>query len=478
MKIVLADLPRKERGYNLTYPSLAMTYLIGYARNRLGAQGHEFHYVDGHRDLQGLCKVVEEIKPDLFGCTVSALTSNLAYSTITSVNNKFPGMPIICGGPHSTAAPEHVINNCPVDICVRGEGEVTFTELIEHFAGTGKSLEAIDGIVFRGTDGKLVRTPNRAFVRDIDSIPMPAWDKVADFNAYPGMHFSKSSPQSYVLCSRGCPFDCNFCSNPVWKENKPWVRMRSPEKIAEEVQWIYELGVREIYLGADELNVNVAWAEEVCDRIAALRHDDLYFHIDARADKLTPRLARKLAGINVWLAHLGVESGNQRTIDGIGKHINLEQVVDACRKFQDAGIKVFGFLMLFHAWENKHGKLCWESVDDVNNTISFAKKLLREGLLDYISWQVATPWPGSRLWNVADTYDLAVDPSTFHGIRTMAMRLPGISEQDVARAVRKGVLLKTRYAVKSGDINPREIWRRGSESMKNLMGVGTFGGTK
>jgi len=478
MKILLADLPRKERGYNLTYPSLAMTYLIGYARNHFRNQGHEFHYLDGHRDLESLLKVVRETKPDVFGATVSAMTATLAYTTLSAVRHTFPNIHVICGGAHPTAAPEGVLAQCAADLCVHGEGEVTFTELIEHFAGTGKPLEEIEGVVFRGPDGKYIHTPHRPYIRDLDSIPMPAWDMVADFTVYPGMHFRKAAPQSYVLCSRGCPFDCNFCSNPVWKVNKPWVRMRSPEKIAEEVQWIYELGVREIYLGADELNVKVDWAEEVCDRIAALHHEDLYFHIDARADQLPARLAQKLAGINVWLAHLGIESGNQRTIDGIGKRVTLEQIIDACRQFQDAGIKVFGFLMLFHAWENSHGKLCWESADDVDKTIAFAKKLLKEGLVNYISWQVATPLPGSRLWDVAEVYDLTVDPSTFHGIRTMAMRLPGVSERDVARAVRKGVALKTYYAARSGDINAREIYRRGRESMKNIIGVGTFGGTE
>ena len=478
MKIVLADLPKKERGYNLTYPSMAMTYLIGYARKQLETRGHVFYYLEGHCTLEEQLNALRDIQPDLFGVTVSAITSKLSYDTIAAVKNNFPGLPILCGGPHATAAPEHVFESCPVDVCVRGEGEITFTELIECFAGEGKKLDEIDGITYRGGDGKLTHTAKRAYVKDLNTIPMPAWDKVIDFNAYTGMHFSKATPQSYVLCSRGCPFDCNFCSNPIWKDNKPWVRMRSPEKIAEEIQWLYELGVREIYLGADELNVKLEWAEEICDRIAALRHNDLFFHIDARADKLTSSLAQKMAKINIWMAHLGIESGNQRTLDGIGKRIRLEQIIDSCRMFQEAGIMVFGFMMLFHAWENKHGNLCWESVEDVDNTIAFAKKLLRQKLLDYISWQVATPWPGSRLWDVAEKYDITIDPETFHGIRTMAMRLPGITDREVKRAVRKGVAMKTFYALKSGNINMRELWRRGSESVKNIIGIGTYGGTK
>jgi len=479
MNVVLADMPQKERDYNLTYPSLSITYLIGYAREYFGQDKHSFHYLEGNCSLKEHLATLEKLKPHVYGTTITAPVSELAYATICAVHEKFPNVKIICGGPHATAAPEHVLEHAPVDVCVIGEGEVTFVELLEHFQGTGKPLKEIDGIAYRDENGQVVRTPKRAFIRDIDTIPFPAWDLVKNFNAYPGMHFRKAYPQSYILCSRGCPFDCNFCSNPVWKDNKPWLRLRSPEKIAEEVQWLYELGVREIYLGADEFNIKIDWAEEVCNRIAALGHqDDLFFHINARADKLTPQLAKKMASINIWLAHLGIETGNQRTLDGIGKRITIEQVVEACRMMKAAGIKIFGYLMLFHAWEDEDGHLCYETSEDVNNTIRFASKLFKEKLLSYSSWQIATPMPGSRLWDLALRHNLTVDAETFRGIRRMTMKLPGITSRDVRRAIQKGVLLKTYYALRSGNINWRELWRRGKESFKNIIGIGNRGEIK
>jgi len=479
MNIVLADMPKKERGYNLTYPSLSISHLIGYAREYFGQDKHSFHYLEGNCSLKEHLAALDKLRPHVYGTTITAPVSELAYATIRAVHERTPNVKIICGGPHATAAPEHVLEHAPVDVCVVGEGEVTFVELLEHFQGTGKPLKEIDGLAYRGDNGQVVRTPKRAFILDLDTIPMPAWDLVKDFNAYPGMHYRKAFPQSYILCSRGCPFDCNFCSNPVWKDNKPWVRLRSPEKITEEVQWLYELGVREIYLAADEFNIKIDWAEEVCDRIAALGHqDDLFFHINARADKLTPRLAQKMASINIWLAHLGIETGNQRTLDSIGKRVTIEQIVEACQMLKAANIKVFGYMMLFHAWEDKEGNLCYETPEDVNNTIRFAKKLFKEKLLSYSSWQVATPMPGSRLWDIAVRHNLTVNAETFHGIRSTALKLPHITSRDVRRAVQKGVLLKTYYTLRSGNINWREMWRRGKESLKNIIGIGTRGGIK
>jgi radical SAM superfamily enzyme YgiQ (UPF0313 family) len=185
-----------------------------------------------------------------------------------------------------------------------------------------------------------------------------------------------------------------------------------------------------------------------------------------------------MASINIWLAHLGIETGNQRTLDGIGKLITIEQVVEACRMMKAAGIKIFGYLMLFHAWEDGDGHLCYETSEDVNNTIRFVNKLFKEKLLSYSSWQVATPMPGSRLWDLALKHNLTVDAETFRGIRRMTMKLPGITSSDVRRAIQKGVLLKTYYALRSGNINWREMWRRGKESLKNIIGIGNRGEIK
>jgi radical SAM superfamily enzyme YgiQ (UPF0313 family) len=101
-----------------------------------------------------------------------------------------------------------------------------------------------------------------------------------DFAKYKGMHLKCAEPQTYIAVSRGCPFDCWFCSNPIWKESKPWVRLRGPRSIAQEVEQLYRRGIREVYLSADEFNVNCEWPVAV---------------------------ARELKKMNVWMVHIGVE---------------------------------------------------------------------------------------------------------------------------------------------------------------------------
>ena len=456
MRVVLADPPQREFDYDAAYPNLGILYLIGAARQRFTSPGFRFSYLESQYDLAGHLDAIARIQPDIYGISYASFTSPVAHRTIAAVRERFPKLPIIAGGAHPTAAWRQVMEETAADICVIGEGEDVFCDVVAHYAGLGKPLDQIFGIAFR-RNGEPFRTEKRAPIRDLDSISNPAWDLI-DFAKYKGMHFHRAQPQTYVAVSRGCPFDCWFCSNPIWKESKPWVRLRSPRAIAEEVEGLYQRGIREIYLSADEFNVNLEWPVEVARTLRALGHNDLYFQCNVRADKVNEELAREFQKMNLWMVHIGVESGNQRTIDGLKKRIRLDQVVDACRIFQSCGVKVFGFFMLYHAWEEA-GQLAFESPADVNKTFEFAQRLLRGKLINYMSWQVATPYPGSRLWGTALKFGLLLDSHRFSNVRERAMNLPGISDRDIRRSLRRGYIAKTWYAFKHGHIGWRHLTR-------------------
>jgi radical SAM superfamily enzyme YgiQ (UPF0313 family) len=180
-------------------------------------------------------------------------------------------------------------------------------------------------------------------------------------------------------------------------------------------------------------------------------------------------MAQSFKKINLWIVHLGIESGNQKTLDGVGKKVSLEQITEACRILKHENIKVFGFVMLFHAWE-KEGELRWESADDVGRTLDFCHKLFKKKLMDYMSWQVATPMTGSRLWELAKKHNLL--PS--HEIRSIFIRnlmLPGVSDKDVRRALRKGFFMKNFYMVRNGNVNFRHV-RAAAANLKVMLGLG------
>ena len=440
MKIILAEPPIIKKRPNIYTPSLGILYLISYLRNNF--DNLEIEYLEGVLNLKQHLKKVQEFNPEIYCISFPTFLANASYKTINIIKSEFQSLPIICGGPHPTAEPENVFTNSKVDICVIGEGEETLTELVGYYMTGNKQLEDIKGIVYRKSNTVIYTPPKRPLIKDLDSIPFPAWD-VVDLRKYPGPTRLRASPFRMVLVSRGCPYNCNFCSNPVWKANKPWLRQRTPGNIVKEIELCYNEGIREIQLLCDEFNVDLNWSIEVCEEIKKLRHDDLYFNTLLRVDKVTDALAKALSDINCWAVHIGIESGNQRTLNGINKKITLEQVIDACKALKKYGIKIFGFAMMVNIWE-EDGKLCYESPDDVMRTLNFIRNLLHDKLIDYMSWGFVVPLPGAPLYDTCKKYNLIgkdkkLDTWKWGG---MPVKLPDIEEETMQRIKRKGMLLQ------------------------------------
>jgi len=467
MKILLCDPPGKESHYYAAFPNLGILYLASALRRRLGASCRVL-YLDAHRDLKEHLRAVDRFRPDVYGLSFSFPVKSLAYEVVSRVKAEFRDLPVVCGGPMPSAAAGEVLARSPTDICVLGEGEEVIGDLVDHFRGKGVSLERIPGIAFRMADGAVVETAKRKPFEDLDRIPFPAWDLV-DFSKYAGWFVRRARPQAHIFINRGCPFDCNYCSNPVWKYAKPWVRLRSPGNIAGEVRLLHDLGAREIYLSSDEFNVDVSWALEVCRAIEALGLKDAFFNCNLRPGAMTPELARAFKKINLWIAHLGIESGNQRTLDGVGKKTRLEDIVESCRILKNEGLMIFGFVMLFHAWE-ENGRLCWETAEDVDRTLDFCRFLFRERLLDYMSCQVTTPMPGSRLWATALRHGL-LPRHEIKGTFKRNMILPGVGSGDVQRAIRRGFWLKNAYLFRNGHFSLRHL-AAGWTNLRLMLGLG------
>lgn len=459
MKIVLAELSYKDargRSFPSLYPGPGILYLISNLREKI--EGVDVHYLDGLRNLDSHLKFIETVQPDVYGLSFTSPYASLAYRTINAVKEKFPSLPVICGGPHPTADYQDVFKQSAADVCCIGEGEVTAVELVKAYMGGG-DLSDVAGIAYREGD-QIRRTVNRPFVKELDTIPFPAWDLV-DFNRYPGDQKYRGKPSACLVASRGCPFDCVFCSNPVWKLQKPWVRLRSPRNIVEEVEYLYQRGVREIYIRSDEMNPNHAWCVAVFKAIAELNHKDLFFQCNLKANKVTEELAQALSEANCWVIHLGIESGSQRVLDGINKRVTSEEVEQACRNLKKYGVRIFGFFMMYQVWE-KDGELCVETPKEVDNTLSFVRKLRSQKLIDYMSWSFATPYPGSRLYDIALKYNL-VRPSLQgrqpENIWDISMDLPGISARDMRLSRTKGFMLQGYFALTSEGFFKRRNFR-------------------
>lgn len=446
MKVVLADLPMAHlKGEAVTEsPNLGILYIISYARDRL--PNVEFHYLEPFLNMKKHLAELEKLKPDAYGVSFTTPKKSLAFETINNVKKVLPDVLVVAGGPHPTFDPSDVFANSETDICVTGEGEETFVELLKTLR-EGKELAGVDGIAYRDKLGNVHSNPLRRLIEDINFLP--AWD-IIDFRKYDGP-VRKKYPFAYVLPSRGCPCACTFCSIPVWRLKKPWVRLRSPQNIAEEVKYLHNRGVKEIYIRCDTFNADVDWAVSVCEEIENLNLKDLYFQCNLRADKVPEKLAEKLKNINCWLVHIGIESVSNRVLKGINKMITFEETMRTLNILKKYKIKVYGFFMLYNAWE-ENGVLEYETTEEVRRTLSVAKQLLKDKLLTYISWSIANPIVGSKL------HDIAVRHNIISENKNLPLKLP-VPEEEMRSCLKEGLLLQLWNGIENNQINRRSMTR-------------------
>ena len=230
MKVLLADPPAKGTKIDDSYSNLGLLYLAGSLKAVFRQNELEVRYVGPHHTLKSHLEIVKDFQPQIYGLSFASKAAGKAYETMKAVNQVSPQTWIVAGGPHSTALPMDVFKYSPVKIIVPGEGEFGFTEVVKAVAGEScPNLESIAGIFYR-RNGEIRQTTSRPLAENIDAIPFPAWELI-DFREYPGMHLKKQPIETSMLISRGCPFQCTFCSQPIWKYQKPWLRVRSPENV-------------------------------------------------------------------------------------------------------------------------------------------------------------------------------------------------------------------------------------------------------
>ena len=261
--------------------------------------------------------------PRILGVSFTTQAATGAYRLINDVKERNKSIHVAVGGAHPTVVPEECFERSETDIAVVGEGEETFFEILEK-VNSKEELNSVTGTVVK-ENGRIKTNPIRPFIRNLDEIPFPARD-LLDIKKYPGYMYKRFKYDTDVISARGCPFDCVYCSNPIWKQQKPWYRLRSPQNLVDEIEHIVETyGIKEFFDQTDEFNGSKKWAKEVCDEITN-RNLDIAWKAQMRVDNIDEELADKLKRAGFWMGLFGLESANDKTLMGIRKNQNLEQM--------------------------------------------------------------------------------------------------------------------------------------------------------
>jgi radical SAM superfamily enzyme YgiQ (UPF0313 family) len=425
-------------------------YIASYLRKSIPEI--DIKIIDGSLlDKDKFLKLVRNENPDLMGLSYTTLDADNAEKISWSIKKILPDTLLVAGGSHPTAMPEITLKNSAFDLIVIGEGEETFKEIMYNIENNKiNNLNKIKGVAFL-KNRKYFFTGIRPPIENLDSLPFPARDMI-DLKKYNGYYLQEKTIDTNFLSSRGCPFNCLFCSNPVWKFYKP--RIRSPENIVEELSILKDGGVNEIFDYCDEFNLNLNKTIEICNAIKESKLDiRLKTHI--RADNVTNKLAESMSKAGYWLVLMGIESSSNHVLKGIRKGITIKQVIQACKKFKKYGIKVAGYFMAFNSWE-ENKKIKHETIEDVRRTVNFIKNMKKEGLIDFTHFGIATPMPGSTLYKIANNYGLikSYDYSKYNA-QELLIDINGINQEEF-KSIRKSIaLIQSKEVLFSRNLNPR-----------------------
>jgi anaerobic magnesium-protoporphyrin IX monomethyl ester cyclase len=354
-----------EKNFNKNQVQIKILDSFTLKNNIVHETSSQFHL--GARFNQ-LSKEIEKFKPDIIGIT-SPFTSqvNNAIKVIKLAKNLFPNVPVIMGGPHGTIQPMELLND-GVDICVIGEAENTFLEIIKRYKSK-KPLDKIPGTAYLN---KI--TPKKEFIKNLDNIPLPAYHLInmkryfelfkKGFSNRPYNASHKTIP---IITSRGCPFNCCFCSIHLHM-GRNW-RAHSAKYVIKHIKHVTsKYKVKHISFEDDNLTLDTTRFEKILDGISKLKTKITWDTPNGvRADRLTKSILKKAKKTGCKALVIGIESGVKRVLDKvIDKSLDLKQVIKISKSANEIGLTVSAFFMIGIPGETKQ---------DIKNTLKFALKL-------------------------------------------------------------------------------------------------------
>lgn len=367
------------------YPALATGPM--YLAAVLMRDGHDVEVLDllvSEPSRRKVEEALRHVSPDVVGITSVTMTFPKAAEILGWVKRCRPQVRTVMGGPHVSFAAERSLQECrAADIVVRGEGEDTVLELARALSEDG-DLSRVRGLSFR-RHGGIYTTQSRPLIKDLDALPFPAWDKL------PLARYRALRGKVGVLSSRGCPHGCIFCVGQRMVGKKG--RFRSPDLVADEIQWLASRGFSSIGIDDDLFTLRQRHVEDVCQEIRS-RHLPITFHAFARVDTVGPQLLKTMKDAGCADILYGVESGCQEILDRIGKRITLEQVRRAVAMGREAGISIFASFIL---------GLPGETPETLRRTAEFARSLGCK-----YGFHLLSPFPGTRIRDEAEAFGITI----------------------------------------------------------------------
>ncbi|GAB1353300.1 hypothetical protein MASR1M12_20350 [Erysipelotrichia bacterium] len=298
-----------------THSALGLAYIKSFWEKDPAHQPLNLIEFDLNQTNEGIIADLILLKPDILAFSVYIWSLPRALAVAGAIKAAFPDCLIIFGGPEVSFNSEAVMAGCPaIDFIVRGEGEITFSELLETLLA-GQPTDTIAGVT-RRCASEIIRNSDRPFIKTLDEIPSPFRSGI-----YKGVHSF-----TYYEASRGCPSRCTYCLSSVLGP----VRNHSIERVKADLDWFFNSDYRQVRFADRTFNFDRERAREIITYIKANNHRNINFHFEIQADFLSEDIIDLLSDAPDGMFHLeiGIQSTNPDALKAVNRRFNLEILRD------------------------------------------------------------------------------------------------------------------------------------------------------
>jgi len=365
---------RSGLGFALDTIPIGLEYIASSIRDVV----NNVQIVDMQFEKHSFDNLIDNFSPDLVGITMSTADHDEVLK-LAEISNK-KGIKTVVGGYHPTLVPDEILSYPQIDIVVRGEGELTFRELVQ------KGMpNKILGICYKN-NGKIIHNENRPLIKNLDDLPFPARD-LRKYNYEDRMDI-EGREFDVISMSRGCWGRCSFCCEPIFSRSLQ--RFRSPENIMKEILEVHSLhkgNPLQIFVVDPNFIGNPIITDKICNLLN--KHKlDIIFSVMTRVDIIVkyPKLVKKMCENGILKYELGIESPNLKDLEDTQKDIDIETQRKAIKILRKNNAEVSGTFVI---------GLPGQTEEEIKCFPKYAKEI---GLM-HAAFGVATPFPGTKFYD-------------------------------------------------------------------------------
>ncbi len=366
------QVPTPGREFLVTGPFEGFTYIATLIKK----MGCNLKVVDCRLKDNPIDYVLNNIEQaDIIGIATYCDSFVFLEEVTVEIKKRYPNKILFLGGPLVTSLPDVILKNTSADCAILGEGELTLIELFErYFFDDNFDFYNIRGIAYKNKKGEIIINSPRPQIKNLDNLPF------LDYTIWENYNSIIKNGQILISSMRGCPQECSFCFKTI-----PALRYKSVDKFEEQVSYLKRTtGFNYTWLNDLTFNVLEDRAMKISD---ILKKYEVKYHCFARVHRVSKRFVEKLKETGCLGIWFGIESYEQTILDYNRKNISIEEINNAVKLAQEAGLAVRGLFIV---------GLYGETEESLKKMLEFIKKSKFLPLVKYL-----VPFPGTSIYKHA-----------------------------------------------------------------------------